>query len=361
MKILVIDDQKLIVLAVKKRLTAFGYIVQTANSVEEGVYKYNSFQPDLVVLDMNMPEMSGTELVACTGTEVVKYIRTFMKRDTPILVMSGNTNQSIIAQNYNLGINKYLEKPISLNELADRIKEILGDLEYQLNQKQIIREKQIIKKRAIGIVVYCNNSENAILRNELQTFAIRNLGYQLCFVNDASTDNTLRELRRLRDRNSASITVLNYKQKVDRSEAIRKGVQHLLRSEQLEYVGFLDADDSYDLKHFDTLVKNIETSSHDLISKISVNAESLKSSIAKMTSRIVDLGVSNFYKIPFEVIHGSVKIMKSDTAAYVFKKKFKYHRFFNMQLFGRLKSQAKLRNEELFESNSQLSTTRISI
>ena len=61
MKILAIDDQKLILLSVEKRLSELGYGVQTANSIESGIQLFNSFNPDLVLLDMNMPEMSGTE------------------------------------------------------------------------------------------------------------------------------------------------------------------------------------------------------------------------------------------------------------------------------------------------------------
>ena len=65
MKILAIDDQQLILLSVEKRLTELGYEVRTAVSIETGIKLYDSFKPDLVLLDMNMPEMSGTELVSC--------------------------------------------------------------------------------------------------------------------------------------------------------------------------------------------------------------------------------------------------------------------------------------------------------
>ena len=63
MKILAIDDQQLILMSVKKRLTELGYQVETANSTEDGIMLFNTFNPDLVLLDMNMPEMSGTQLV----------------------------------------------------------------------------------------------------------------------------------------------------------------------------------------------------------------------------------------------------------------------------------------------------------
>jgi len=50
MKILAIDDQRLILLSVKKKLTELGYEVKTATSASEGIKLYQDFQPDLVLL-----------------------------------------------------------------------------------------------------------------------------------------------------------------------------------------------------------------------------------------------------------------------------------------------------------------------
>ena len=136
MKILAIDDQQSIRISVKKKLTELGYEVETANSNEDGILLYNSFNPDLVLLDMNMPEMSGYDEVLYTGIEVVKFIRLFMRRDTPIIVMSGNTDESVINENYKLGVNHYLKKPASLEELAQRIEKIIG-LPKQIQNLQL--------------------------------------------------------------------------------------------------------------------------------------------------------------------------------------------------------------------------------
>ena len=63
MKILTIDDQQLILLSVEKRLLELGYEVKTASSGEQGIEVFDSFQPDLVLVDINMPGMSGIDLV----------------------------------------------------------------------------------------------------------------------------------------------------------------------------------------------------------------------------------------------------------------------------------------------------------
>ena len=83
MKILAIDDQQLILLSVEKRLLEIGYNVAIADSGEKGIALFESFNPDLVLVDINMPGMSGLD--------VVQHIRTIKESKIPILVMSGNT------------------------------------------------------------------------------------------------------------------------------------------------------------------------------------------------------------------------------------------------------------------------------
>ena len=90
MKILAIDDQQLVLLPLQKRLEALGYEVKTENNAISGIEAYKSFQPDLVIVDINMPEVSGID--------IVKFIREEKKSSTPIMVLSGNTNDAIITE-----------------------------------------------------------------------------------------------------------------------------------------------------------------------------------------------------------------------------------------------------------------------
>jgi len=109
MKILAIDDQQLVLLPLEKRLVALGYEVKTENNGKSGMESFETFQPDLVIVDMNMPNVSGID--------VVKFIRNEKNADTPIMVLSGNTNDEVITESFDLGINDYMKKPLSLNEI----------------------------------------------------------------------------------------------------------------------------------------------------------------------------------------------------------------------------------------------------
>lgn len=113
MKILTIDDQLLVTFSVQRILTNRGYTVETAADGLEGVKMFEQFRPDLVIVDYHMPRMNGVE--------VVEYIRVKRNSHIPILIMSGNTDVSIIEKGFELGIADYLPKPVDLNKLVTAV------------------------------------------------------------------------------------------------------------------------------------------------------------------------------------------------------------------------------------------------
>lgn len=340
MKILAIDDQKLILLSVEKRLSELGYEVETANSIETGIRLFDSFKPDLVLLDMNMPEMAGTELVSCTGTEVVKYIRVFMKNDTPILVMSGNTDEALIMKNFNLGVNDYLKKPVSLDEMAARIKRIIGAPENKGITTTTISDTRMLQKNCIGVVIPCYNEETRLSSEEFKDFAHKNLGYHLCFVNDGSTDNTMAVLQKLQKENPSNISVYNYKQNGGKAEAVRQGVLQLVKDKQFDYIGFLDADLSTDFRDFNDLVITIEQSDFKIVSgsRISrMGANITKESAHKVISMTINLIIQTILGMPFKDAQCGAKVMDREVASKMFTKEFVTNWLFDVELFMRMK------------------------
>ncbi|EAR02309.1 glycosyltransferase [Maribacter sp. HTCC2170] len=340
MKILAIDDQQLILLSVEKKLTQLGYEVKTASSTEDGIMLYNSFEPDLVLLDMNMPEMSGHELVHCTGIEVVKYIRVFMDKDTPILVMSGNTNESVILENFDLGINDYMKKPVSLDEMAVRIKRIIGAPKVNKAVKNESNSTRMVQKHCVGVVIPCYNEEERLLTSEFKDFAHKNLGYHLCFVNDGSTDNTLSVLQGLRKGNEDTISIFNCKKNGGKAEAVRQGVLHLSKDHQLDYIGYLDADLSTDFRDFDELVQTLENSDFKIVSgsRISrMGADITKESARKIISMTINFIIQKILGMPFKDTQCGAKIMDREIASSMFNKKFITRWLFDVEIFMRMR------------------------
>ncbi|WP_271782235.1 response regulator transcription factor [Aquimarina algiphila] len=117
-KILAIDDQQLVLLSLEKHLSDIGYTIKCASDGQSGLELFDSFKPDIVIVDINMDGMSGLE--------VIENIRQEKKSDVKILVMSGNTNEDTIVDGFDLGIDDYMKKPLSLNEISARIARIFG-------------------------------------------------------------------------------------------------------------------------------------------------------------------------------------------------------------------------------------------
>ena len=133
MKILIVDDQQLILLPLKKYLTDLGYEVKAAGNVFDAIAAYDAFNPDLVITDINMPMLpcgnmqgSPTDInEKAAGLEIVKYIRYIKLSPSPIMVLSGNVEENIIKRGFELGINEYIKKPLILKEIGLRVKRLL--------------------------------------------------------------------------------------------------------------------------------------------------------------------------------------------------------------------------------------------
>ena len=331
MRILAIDDQQLILLSVEKKLTELGFEVQIADCGKRGMEIYESFQPDLVIVDINMPNMSGLE--------VVKQIRITQQQDTPILVLSGNTDESIIVDGFDLGINDYMKKPVSLNEMAARIERILGICTIP-NEEAPSSKDQMIQKHCVGVVIPCYNEEERLTSAIFQEFASQNLGYHLCFVNDGSTDNTLGVLENLRKGNEDMISIYNCEKNGGKAEAVRQGILHLALDSQFDYLGYLDADLSTDFKDFDDLVHTLEKSDFNIVSgsRISrMGANITKESARKIISKTINLIIQTILGMPFKDTQCGAKIMKSDMVAPIFEKKFITRWLFDVEIFMRMK------------------------
>src|SRR5215813_11018985 len=116
MKILVVDDEAPIRDALGRKLKRDGYAVALAGNGIEGLKMFHSERPDLVVLDIVMPEMNG--LTVCQRIREVA--------ETPIMMLSANAiTEDDVIEGLTAGADEYLVKPIRLNEFVARIQALL--------------------------------------------------------------------------------------------------------------------------------------------------------------------------------------------------------------------------------------------
>jgi CheY-like chemotaxis protein len=329
MKILAIDDQRLVLIPLEMRLKELGYEIITETSALKGIALFNSFQPDLVILDINMQETSGID--------VIKYIRQKRKSDTPIMILSGNIDENIISEAYDLGVNDYMKKPLSLRELYSRIKRLIGAPKTGNSKKNY--DYVLIQKRCVGVVIPCYNEEKRLLNKKFTKFIIKNSGYHLCFVNDGSTDKTLEVLHKLRKGREDFITVYDCEKNGGKAEAVRLGMLHMAKQEGLDYIGFLDADLSTNLSDFDDLVCTMESSKFKIVSgsRISRIGAKIKSVGArKIISATINFIIRKILKMEFNDTQCGAKIFHNDVIEIAFREKFVTKWIFDVEIFKRI-------------------------
>ncbi|TPP04557.1 response regulator [Rhizobium glycinendophyticum] len=114
-RILVVDDEPQIQRFLKPSLTAAGYEVVEAGTGAEALKAVATQAPDLVILDLGLPDMDGKELIAS--------LRGWS--DIPIVILSARDRESEKIAALDLGADDYVEKPFGIGELTARIRTAL--------------------------------------------------------------------------------------------------------------------------------------------------------------------------------------------------------------------------------------------
>lgn len=125
-KILVVDDEKAIVDILKFNLEREGFEVVTAADGEEGIDKYRTEQPDLILLDIMMPKVDG--LQAC------KTIR--HESNIPIIMITARAEEVDKVLGLEFGADDYVTKPFGVRELIARVKSNLRRTTMDLDQSK---------------------------------------------------------------------------------------------------------------------------------------------------------------------------------------------------------------------------------
>lgn len=117
-KILVVDDESQIVRVMRQILTAHHYQIRTASDGEAGIELFNDWKPDLVITDLQMPNIDGLELC--------RKLREFS--EVPIIVLSVKDDEKTIIAALDAGADDYVRKPFGTGELLARVRAALRRL-----------------------------------------------------------------------------------------------------------------------------------------------------------------------------------------------------------------------------------------
>lgn len=110
--VLVVDDEPQIRRAMRTSLEAHGYAVRTAGTGEEAVVAAAEASPDLVFLDLGLPDLDGTE--------VIRRVRAFS--EVPVIVLSVRDRQADKVAALDAGADDYVTKPFGMDEVLARLR-----------------------------------------------------------------------------------------------------------------------------------------------------------------------------------------------------------------------------------------------
>ena len=151
-KILVVDDDPDIVEILRYNLSLGGYDVKSASNGKEAIKKAKIFLPEIILLDVMMPEMDGIE--TCT---IIKEIPSLT--NTRIIFLSARNEDYTQLSAFDAGADDYISKPVKPKILLKKIASIFKRINKSKNKKQLIdlgeikidRNSYLVKKNDITI------------------------------------------------------------------------------------------------------------------------------------------------------------------------------------------------------------------
>ncbi len=132
-KILVVDDKLELRTLLKSYLAQEGFDVVTAKDGQEALHVARHERPNLIILDLMMPEMGGYEFMRSYNREA----------DTPVVILTAKIEENDKVLGLELGADDYVTKPFSPRELTARVRAVLRRVEKQASGQEILRHGEI--------------------------------------------------------------------------------------------------------------------------------------------------------------------------------------------------------------------------
>jgi two-component system response regulator VicR len=117
MKILVAEDEPILIRTIEMRLKRDGYEVWLAEDGQQALDRLEQGPPDLIITDIMMPYASGLEIIAAVRAKAWPKV--------PVIILSGMGQEDVVLEAFKLGADDYITKPFSPNELSVRVRRLL--------------------------------------------------------------------------------------------------------------------------------------------------------------------------------------------------------------------------------------------
>ena len=161
-KILLVDDEPDIVDLIKYNLEKEGYVVSTASNGVECLSVAKSFSPDLILLDVMMPEMDGIE--TCMQIREDKELK-----NTLVALLTARSEDYSQIAGFESGADDYITKPIKPRVLVSRIKALLRRKEVKNTTENVSNELSIDEEKYVAII---KGEEKLLPKKEFELLAL---------------------------------------------------------------------------------------------------------------------------------------------------------------------------------------------
>ena len=160
LKILIVDDDLDIIEILKYNLNKSGYLVKSAKNGIEAIKRAKKFMPDIILMDVMMPEMSGIE--ACSEIKQIDELS-----ETMIIFLSARSEDYTQISAYDAGADDYISKPIKPKILLKKISNIAKKIKSNKNMP-IVLDLGSIKINKEEYLVTQNKNEIMLPRKEFE-------------------------------------------------------------------------------------------------------------------------------------------------------------------------------------------------
>ncbi len=196
-KILVVDDEYNNTLIIEEDLIEKGYRVYSADNGEEGISIFQKEDPDLVLLDVMMPGIDGIE--------TLKRIKKIDK-SKPVIMVSAHATINTAVEAMKIGARDFLLKPVLLEQLSVRIKEIL---ENERLRKENIYLKEALKAKVENTGLYGESDAMKKVKNNIEKIAPANINVMILGESGTGKELVAKAIHNLSGRSNKPFVAIN--------------------------------------------------------------------------------------------------------------------------------------------------------
>jgi DNA-binding response OmpR family regulator len=214
MKILFIEDNLRLSELIKKNLETDKFIVDVANTLEDAQNNLASYNYDLIILDLNLPDGSGEDFLIKIRKKKYKI---------PVIILTANSNFDVKIKNLNLGADDFLTKPFKHEELVARIHAILrrpiefssnifekGNVKFNNNSGEMLinnKDIKLSKKEILLFEILSNKFSKTVTKSEIENKMYDNNKE----ISSNPIEVTLFRLRKNLEKNKSNLVINNLK------------------------------------------------------------------------------------------------------------------------------------------------------